>query len=35
MIIENYYKKNKNVIFKQSFDDLEDMDITKLTLSGE
>ena len=33
--IREYYKKNKNVIFKQSFDDLEDMDITKLTLSGE
>lgn len=33
--IREYYKKNKNVIFKQSFSDLENMDITKLTLSGE
>lgn len=30
-----YYKKSKRVIYKESFDDLENIDITKLTLTGQ
>lgn len=29
-----YYKKSKKVIYKENFDDLDNIDITKLTLTG-
>lgn len=32
--VREYYKKSNNVIYRDNFDGLEDIDITKLTLAG-
>lgn len=32
--VRNYYKNSKDIVFKEDILDLEDIDITKLTLSG-
>lgn len=32
--VREYYKKNKNVVYKQDFENLDNIDITKLTLTG-
>lgn len=32
--VRNYYKKSKNVIYMNSFENLDGIDITKLTLAG-